>query len=613
VTSPLKKYDEGSEMIQMKKTLISAAVAIVLAGCGGGGSFSSTPPPETASSGGRVVDGAVRQATVVCESFQANGIRDTPENSNATVSEVATITDDLGNFGTQARPQVDFSCVGSSIFATGGTNIDSNLPFVGVIKAPADSRYITPLTTLMADGMTATEVAIAMGLPADTDVTAVDPLENPVLRSATVAFQQVVQQITKSLGGLAQDSSPAAQNAIYSEVARSVVAVLKPANGSAIPLVRGGVVNTAQVKAVVIKSVDAVGTSTDAALSVTTKSKMRNFSGDSIAELTSVAISKQAETLYKASSVEDLVKSTKALQASNTITSAASAFKGLLTKTNASSVDLTKAGVSLSTIADSTSTAEAKNEAATEIEKNGQNEANKTSGDSKTDAPTMDRDAWAETTNVLSLVNDTIGLNGTAYTLTEFVEGVTLVQRPAPLDMVSFTYNVKGTPVPADANGIMTTSVSLGVAMTDTGTKGQVLQFILDRADVTVSADGKIGISVPTGALLYAYGKTSDGTEANVTLRNFSQDDFVAVDSENKLSFNAGKVLNKIAQDGTIFARLKNVKGTFNLTVVASDLNIAGQTQTSIKGLTVSVTDDRANAVRRSISGLGVQGIFTVE
>jgi hypothetical protein len=63
--------------------------------------------------------------------------------------------------------------------SSGGTNIDTGLPFKGLMKAPVGSQFITPLTSLMADsGLTAAEVVAALGLPNGTDVTRLDPISN---------------------------------------------------------------------------------------------------------------------------------------------------------------------------------------------------------------------------------------------------------------------------------------------------------------------------------------------------------------------------------------------------------------------------------------------------
>jgi hypothetical protein len=70
--------------------------------------------------------------------------------------------------------------------------------------------------------------------------------------------------------------------------------------------------------------------------------------------------------------------------------------------------------------------------------------------------------------------------------------------------------------------------------------------------------------------------------------------------------------LTKLVPAQATFSGLQNIKGTFNLKVVVSNLNIAGQTQTSVQGLSVSVTG--TNTVpTQSMSGLGVQGKFTVQ
>jgi hypothetical protein len=586
-------------MIQVKKTLMSVAIGIVMAGCGGGGGFPVSPPvvlPGTVTIIGKVVDGYVSGATVVCDNNPTNGVQD--------AGEISVISSSNGTF--------DFSTLGANIscngplLASGGTDIDTGFAFKGVFKAPSGSAFITVLSSVMVSGgMTAAQVAAALGLPVGTDVTKIDPMTDLAIHKKVMAVLQIIQQITDTLSDLAMDASPVTQKAIYSAVTQAVAETLKA--NAATPLVSSnGDVSSLLVSSIIVKSLTTIKNSNNSELLVA-KIGLNQYSGTSIAKLTAGSITAQAQKLAKAGDAAALLTSAKSLQANPTISNAVRSLSTLLTTDKESIVNLDTIGNELALLFDDS--ADNDSAAKTDLSASVTLEASK-AGVPPIVLAVLDINEWSQPSNVLALRDDSIELNGKVYTLAQFAAGVTLDKKTSPLDMVSFTYDVRGTPVPADANGVMKSSVSLGIELSDTGTKGQVLQFILDRADVTVSADGQIGVSVPTGALLYAYGKTSGGTAAtaaNVTLANDAADSFIVV-ANNQLSFNAGKVLNKIAQDGTVFAGLKNITGEFNLKVVVSNLSIASQTQTSIKGLSVSVTN-----TTQKMSGLGVQGIFTVE
>jgi hypothetical protein len=501
-----RKYNKGTKMIQMKKTLISAAVAVVLAGCGGGGNFLTQPTGITT---GKAIDGYISGASVVCD---ADG------NGAFTAGETVVITNATGDFTFS-------SACKDALISFGGNNIDTGLPFTGIIKAPANSKVITPLTTLMADGdMTAAQVATALGLPDGTDVTQVDPIatNNLDLQKKTVAIQVLLQQSADALGALSGDSSPDSIKAIYSVVAKSLGTTLKAA---AVPLIStNGTINATLLGTSATNAVQSLKSSSNVALAAAA-------SRIDVSVLASQFVA-QAKKVLAATSAATLGSAVNAVEA----------------------------------------------------------------------------EKFASKTNFLSIDNDSIELNGGTFTLTNFASnaGVTLAKKVSPLDTVSFGYTIKGTPIPANAGGTMTTQVKIGIAMSDTGAKGQVLEMILDKANISVTS-GVLSVTVPADANLYAYGKTASGTVVNVTLTNIAADDFVTV-TNGKLSFNAGKVLGKLTPANGTFSSLQNITGTFNLNVAVSNLNIAGQTATSVQGLSVKVT-----GTNQSMSGLGVRGKFTVQ
>jgi hypothetical protein len=274
-----------------------------------------------------------------------------------------------------------------------------------------------------------------------------------------------------------------------------------------------------------------------------------------------------------------------------------------LTTAKAGSVNMTNTGNALASFVNATTDA-GRASAVTTIN----TAINAQASASSTTVPADNSDNWAVQTNVLSIANDSIELNGQNYALKNFAtgNGVNLPARVSPLDTVRFVYQIKGTPIPANAQGVMTSRVSLGVELSDTSSSGRKLEFILDQADVTINA-GQMSVAIPAGARLIAYGRTANGTTANVILTNVQSNDFLAV-TNNELSFNAGVVLEKLAEPGSTFANLQNVTGTFNLKIAISNLNIAGQTPTSVQGLSVNVTGGN-----QTMNGIGVQGRFTIQ
>jgi hypothetical protein len=199
---------------QFKLSFVAAAAAALLTACGGGGSgVESSPTQPRASTSGIAVDGYLSGSTVTCDA-NANG--------RADGGEASTTTNGTGGF------TFDPGCA-SPMLITGGTNIDTGFPFVGTLKAPAGSKMVTPLTTLMVVGnLSAADLAAALGLPSNVDVTTMDPADgsNPELFKKTLAVQQVLQQLAKTFSS----GDASSTNALYVVAATKLTDALKASN-----------------------------------------------------------------------------------------------------------------------------------------------------------------------------------------------------------------------------------------------------------------------------------------------------------------------------------------------------------------------------------------------
>lgn len=572
-------------MIQRKYSLIAAAAVLALSGCGDNTALN----PVALSSSGKAVDGYIKDATVICDANK-NGLAD--------AGEATTITNATGDF--TFTP----ACA-SQIAVTGGNNIDTGLPFKGVLSAPAGSAMATPLTTIMVSGnLTSAQVAAAFGLTG-TDLTTADPGKDANLLKKTLAAQQILQQSADTIGGLAKNSSPAATQAIYAEVAKAIASTVVANPGTSM-VDTAGTVSTALVTSVVKASVENVANTSNSTLALA-KVVVATISPTSVSELVSVAVANQAQALAKST---DIVADAKLLQANPTIANAAGQLSTLLTKAaDTGSVSLSSVGTQLALLSD---TSTGNDSAAT---------ANLNSAvvvvaqAASVTAPVVTE--VSAPSNYLAIQGDSVSLNGTPYTLAALSStGITLANSLSTLDSVGFTYVAKGTPIPANSNAANTARVSMGIAMTDTAASGRVLELILDQVDVTL-ASGVMSVTVPAGAKLYAYGKTGSGTVANLTLSNVDQDSLVSV-SGNQIAFNAANVLNIIQTKvngssvsdtiKTTFGNLKNVKGTFNVKFAVSNLNIQAQNSpTAIKNVNISVTGSSV----ATLAGLGFEGKFT--
>jgi Putative flagellar system-associated repeat len=166
----------GTAAIASAGLSTSALVALgglgLAAVAGGGGGAAAAAKAAAATVTGSVVDGYLSGATVFID-VDGDGVLDSNE-PNAK-------TDSNGDFVLPAG-------VSGEIVAFGGTDISTGLPFKGVLKAPAGSTVVTPLTTLMADLVSSTVnadqaqtlVLRSLGLEsldASVDLTTLDPVD----------------------------------------------------------------------------------------------------------------------------------------------------------------------------------------------------------------------------------------------------------------------------------------------------------------------------------------------------------------------------------------------------------------------------------------------------
>lgn len=209
--------------MHFKLRLIPTAVAsLLLAACGGGGGGSGLL--TSSSSTGTVVDGYLNFAKVVC---------DVNENGAYDPGEPVTFTSNTGDGKFVFRPGCTHSLLGA-VDGT-GTNADTGLAFVGLLRAPAGATVITPLTTLLAAGLTPLQITTALHLPEGTNLFTVDPaatnadgsLKDATLLKTTLAVQQLLQKTTEVVNGLAGMSGSVSTAAVYTLVANALATTLK--------------------------------------------------------------------------------------------------------------------------------------------------------------------------------------------------------------------------------------------------------------------------------------------------------------------------------------------------------------------------------------------------
>lgn len=275
-------------MRNLNKKPVYLALVLALAGCGGGGGGSDTGNTQTMAVSGKVVDGYINGATVFCDTNK-NGIQD--------AGEVSATTSGQGDFTLSA------AC-SATMVSVGGTDISTGYAFKGALKTPAGAAIISPLTTLLADsGLTNAQLANALGLPAATDLTTVDPAApgNTAILKKTLAVQQIVQQLANVMG--TQNAASQASR-LYTIAAASLASSLLASSNTAL-FDGNGNANSAVLTSAINKTLATVNQ--DSTLKPVT------LTG---ADITSIAtdLGKQATTLNNANDASQLTELAKQLQ-----------------------------------------------------------------------------------------------------------------------------------------------------------------------------------------------------------------------------------------------------------------------------------------------------------
>lgn len=293
--------------MQFKLRLIpAAAAAVLLAACGGGGGTDSVATGTPSS--GKAVDGYLSLSKVVCDSND-NGIAD--------AGEAVTYTDTTGNF-------VFTTGCTHGVLASGGTSADTGLEFVGQLRAPAGATVVTPLTTLIASGMTQAEVNTALGLPAGTNLLTKDPaatdsngaLVDSNLLKKTLAVQQMLQKTTELFTGLGAVAGSSATTAVYTEVAAAFATQLK--TGDAL-FDNSGTVNSSKVNTLVSAAV--TRTSTASTVSADIKTALTAAGGaTAISTVVQSALTSQAQEIMSATTAAEITAKTLDRQSNTSIT-----------------------------------------------------------------------------------------------------------------------------------------------------------------------------------------------------------------------------------------------------------------------------------------------------
>jgi hypothetical protein len=472
-----------------------------------------------------------------------------------------------------------------SVLVSGGSSVDTLLPLVGQLRAPAGAAVVSPLTTLLADGLTQAQLNLALGLPAATDVTRLDPaataadgsLVNLDLYKKTLAVQQLLQKVTEMFTGLASITGSAAVLPVYDQVAKSIANALKAGTlvlitGSGAGTVLDQTVVTALIKQAAID----VGNSGAVNASVSGAVKAQN--ADAVAVAAAPSLTAQANAILASLTAPTLIATTIVQQSDTKLVNAIVDNKSKLTAAPSSATtalaNLIKTGV-------------------------------------------MDPNTTTVQSNYLALAADSLSLVNAASTTTYSVDQF---QSPAGISVswpLQATAQLKVNLTEVGSFSLAANQkVSAAVQIEQVGGSG-LLQGYIDNVAITKTGSN-IAFLVGSTANSMVYGVSGDGkTKATVSfsaaVRNI-HNTLIANTTNNIL---VGDVvtyaINQVSND---FTNINSIRGTYKVTIVVTDLPLRKLDGTQFKTYTINVpttlssTGSTTNSL--PVTGYGLQGYITL-
>lgn len=200
-----------------------------------------------------------------------------------------------------------------------------------------------------------------------------------------------------------------------------------------------------------------------------------------------------------------------------------------------------------------------------------------------------------------ALVNDSISIDGQAYSLTDLqsTAGVTLTG----FDKIGVSVDV------SKASALGTSALAL--SLVEVGGAQRELRVALDKANLSL-ADGKLALAIPSDAKVYLYGKKAKG-DASTSVVTFSGPLSGAAKnpvafSNNQLTIDYSAVVNRALTsvsdaDAPTLKSYLAVKGVFNVTAVISNFNLRLSNGAALTQKTLQVTDDAPAVYGSAITG----------
>ncbi len=213
----------------------------------------------------------------------------------------------------------------------------------------------------------------------------------------------------------------------------------------------------------------------------------------------------------------------------------------------------------------------------------------------------------------LTLVNDTLdyydGAASTSYTQAQFQAspGILIKWPMADAAAIGFTLTETGTYAP-----LSMLPLTAALSLTDRSSQAKIKAYI-DNVKVTRGANNSISITIPSSANALVYGLNRDGTQALlVPVSNLvSGVNNTLGTGQNNIVL--GSVINNaVSNAGSSFTGVNALTGTYEFTLVVTDLPLRQANGTVFPVTTITVPTSLSGSSVRIVTGAGLTGFVTL-
>ena len=554
--------------------------------------------------------------------FSSSGVATNGHLSGATVTcdadKSVVTTDDSGAF------KFPLGCKGT-ITVSGGINVDTGDAFLGELRAPTGASVVNSLTTMMVvGGLTEAEVKTSLGIPSSVNLLSTDPAaesgtaySNSELFAKAKTVQQLFQTTMDTVATTSSVTDTDAKKAIYATAATALASEIKKAPGTklitdgatAATRVEDSTVSETLVNSMVTKAVTDMKASTNTKLAGV-KTGLSTVQPAAMAALAgpSMATQSQQYMTNKPAKVEDGKSMSGLIQKDQTLAGQINTNKAFLNATDATQV------ATLATEMKTFVTAANNPKLTNDQRQDKQTEALQKIGEAQTNAAKNVKDASGTLipappapSNYLAIGKDEAVYktfaSSSKITIADFTGAGASLKWPLEYGTeLGLSLRGFGTPV--------VSAIEVAVDINQTGKSGAFKAYISGLTASMTSSGLRIQSTANTKMIAWA--RNDAGAQeiyADLSAEVSSIDTTLSTSASMMTWIPLNDALERaIVVTGDTQGVIKNLSGTFNMTLVVKGLPLRMSNQTPFREFSISVPKSLTNPNAQVLTGPGLLG-----